>query len=249
MIAYKGRIGRQREAWCKEFIAWRASIESGVESAQKRMSDKKAAIISCSKGCWYCCTQYIGASLQECEAIVYWLYQHRDTFNVFIRNYPEWRKRVRNNEALFQKINSMGNMQSADPDNQELRKTFLEITGEFAKLDIPCPFLAGGECIICPVRPLVCVSQVSLSPPEYCKQAVADIPFLIITRSTPQMPHYFYGLQDNFTYGPAVLIVYEILNNGYCYLDAVPGLAGIENEAFTDPEIETILRNNIARLK
>lgn len=249
ITAYAGRIGRQREAWCKEFFVWRGKVGTMMESHLKQMADEKAKNISCSKGCWYCCTQFIGASLQECEAIVYWLYQHLDSFSVFIRQYPEWRKRVRKNEVLFQKINSLGNMQFPDLDNQELRKAFLETTGEFAKLDIPCPFLAGGECIIYPVRPLACVSQVSVSPPEYCKQAVADIPFLLIVTGTPQIPYYFYGLSHNLTYAPAALLVYEILQNCFSYLDSVPGMAGIEMEAFTDPEIETILRNNVARLK
>lgn len=72
---------------------------------------------------------------------------------------------------------------------------------------------------------------------------------LLIVTGTPQIPYYFYGLSHNLTYAPAALLVYEILQNCFSYLDSVPGMAGIEMEAFTDPEIETILRNNVARLK
>jgi len=249
MIAYAGKIGRRRAAWCKEFIVWRAEVETVMEAAQKRKAETKAEDISCFEGCWYCCTQFIGASLQECEAIIYWLYQHRDTFDVFVKQYPVWRKRVRGHEELFQRVMQAGNIQSANPTEQQLRETFLEVTGEFAKLDIPCPFLVEDKCSIYPVRPFACVSQVSLSPPEYCRQSVEEIPFLLIVDRTPPLPAYCYGSEDRMTVGAAAQLVYEILQNGFTYLDTVPGMSGIETEAYNDPEIAALLRENIARLK
>jgi Fe-S-cluster containining protein len=249
LFAYAGQIGRQREAWCKEFFAWKTMLESEMGAGQQLKAEEKGEKITCSKGCWYCCTQFVGASLQECEAIVHWLYRHHGAFEIFLNQYPIWRRRVRKNEELFQKITLAGNTQLTDPSNRHLQRAFLETSAEFAKLDIPCPFLFKGECSIYPARPFACISQVSISPPEYCKQSVEEIPFLIIVDSTYRMAPYFYGKRENMTFGPAALFTYEIMKNGYAYLNAVPGLAGIEDAALSDPEIVAIIRDNIARLK
>ena len=249
LFAYAGRIGRQRKAWCKGFLEWKATIEPILKNTQMREAAAQGKGISCSKGCWYCCTQFIGASLQECEAIVYWLYQHRDICNVFIRQYPEWRARVSKHETLFQGVTQAGNIQSANPHDKGLQKAFLEISGEFGKLDIPCPFLDKKVCSIYPVRPFSCMSLISLSPPEYCKPSVDEIPFVLAIGSTEPPPAYFYGPSSGMTIGPAAQFVYEILKNGFTYIDTIPRLRGIEAEAYSDPEIATIIKNNVERLK
>ena len=46
--------------------------------------------ITCQKGCYFCCDEFVEADIQECEAIVYYLYHNESALFTFLKNYPEW---------------------------------------------------------------------------------------------------------------------------------------------------------------
>lgn len=242
-LAYVGRVGRERRDWCVNFIQWKESIFTKLSEANHRFERDNAKTISCSKGCISCCSQYIYATLQECDAIVYWLSQHNDTKEIFLANYRVWRNAIRtNHEQMFKDINQVSaNTLAGEANSDELKK----ISKEYHQWNIGCPFLHDGACSIYPVRPLVCAGHASVSPPEQCAPFSKISPEIIHpSLSNIEIPPYFCERADTFISSCAPLMVYEILHGGYAYLDGIPGLTGLLHEVGQDPEFMNILRKS-----
>ena len=241
-IAYEGRVGRERKEWCQNYIDWKTDQIEKITANNRRMAETAGKRISCSKGCWFCCSQHIGASLQECDAIVYWLHLHQDGREAFMARYPTWRSRLREHEAVFQQLNQATSVSMSSPYDVPARETFMKKAKEYRQLDTMCPFLDDTVCSIYPVRPLVCASQVVVSPPENCKSSSTECPIILLSASAPALqPPYFRGPKDTVVFSAAPLLVYEIINGGFIYLNNVPGFDGIEDEAFSDPQIRALL--------
>ena len=242
LTAYEGRVGQERKEWCEHFIIWKTGQLNKITAGQKHIETSTGNRISCSKGCWFCCSQYVGASLQECDAIVYWLHQHDDVREAFLTRYPVWRKHLRNHEDVFSQVNQAGSIMMSPPYDTSAREVFMQKAEAYGQLNILCPFLDNGTCSIYPVRPFVCASQVVISPPEHCKSSSESFPILLLGAPSPALqPPYFRGSKDSVMFSPAPLLVYEIINGGFFYLNYLPGLNGLEDEAFSDPDIRAVL--------
>lgn len=243
-IAYEGRVGRERKEWCEGFIAWKTDQLFKLTVRQKQIETTTGNRISCSKGCWFCCSQHVGASLQECDAIVFWLYQHDDALEAFITRYPNWRNRLRAYEDVFQQVTRAGSASLSQPNDARALEVFMQKAEAYGQLNILCPFLDQESCSIYPVRPFVCASEIVVSPPENCKPSSDKTPTRLLgAPSPPPSPPYFRGPKDNLMFSSAPLLVYEIINGGFIYLNDLPGLNGLENEALSDPRIHAILKD------
>lgn len=241
-IAYEGLVGRERKEWCEDYIAWKAAQLHEMAVGQRRAEADSGKQISCVKGCSFCCSQHVAASLQECEAIVYWLHQHKDQREAFIARYTAWRSSLRGHEEVFQEATQAGSMSMSNPFDVSAREFFMQKAEAYGQLNITCPFLDNGVCSIYPVRPFVCASHVVVSLPEHCKPSRPERPALLLGAPAPAVePPYFRGPRDSVMFSPTPLLVYEIINGGFIYLNDLPGLAGLENEAFADPEIRALL--------
>jgi Fe-S-cluster containining protein len=240
-IAYKGKIGRMRAEFCRHYIAHKQTVFKEIE---KDLSDQTAVRrekITCHKGCFYCCSQYIAGTLQESEAIVYYLYQHEVALTNFIRAYPIWREKVRVNESLFKSIRDILNKGSAEGFTEKNRQAYQEATVLYLAQNIPCPFLSNGICSIYEVRPWPCAGVVATTPGEWCSPLTNDKPSVYISRLTPKEVPYFRETKALIMF-PVPLGVYEILNGGFIWLSDIPDLEGLDNETMTDPEVRPILQ-------
>jgi Fe-S-cluster containining protein len=243
-IAYEGRVGRERKEWCEDFISWKSDQLNKIIAGQKQIERDTGNRISCSKGCWFCCSQHVGASLQECDAIIYWLHQHEDAREAFLTRYHNWRNRLRGHEDVFQQVTQAGSISLSQPNDARTREVFMQKAESYGRLNILCPFLDQGSCSIYPVRPFVCASQIVVSPPENCKPSIDKVPILLLGASSPAPhPSYFRGPRDSVMFSPAPLLVYEIINGGFIYLNDLPGLNGLENEVFNDPKIRDLMKD------
>lgn len=241
-IAYAGSVGRERKEWCENYIAWKTDHLEMMVTDQRQAETSAGKHICCSKGCWFCCSQFVGASLQECDAIVYWLHLHQDVRELFLARYPAWRSSLRKNEPLFQRVLESVRVSMSDPLDEPAREALMEESKKYQQLDCLCPFLDDGTCSIYPVRPLVCASVVVVSSPEHCKPDSTEAPALLLGASaSPKQPPYFRGSQDSILFSSLPMLVHEIINGGFIYLNDLPGLAGLETEAFDDPEIRALL--------
>ena len=242
-IAYKGKIGKMREDFCRQYITRKQLFLKEIEKDQV---DKVAAMgekITCHKGCSTCCSQYILGTLQECEAIVYYLYQHETVLADFLQAYPIWRAKVRENESVFQNIKDVVARCCGEGFAEENNQAYDNANIRFMLQNIPCPFLSKGACSIHEVRPWNCAKPVVTTPSEWCHPSTNvnnEKPNVYVSQLIPEeVPFYFKPKALN-----VLLIhlgVYEILEGGFMWLSDIPGLEGLDKEAMNDPEVKEIL--------
>ena len=241
-IAYAGRVGKERERWCKDYITLKTKQLGNIETDQVRHASEINKQISCSKGCSYCCSQHIGVSLQDGDAIVYWLHLHQDIRDGFMDRYPAWRESLRRHEAVYQQVNEAVAASIVNPNDPSTIKELTQKAKSYQELNVLCPFLDQEICSIYPVRPFVCATYVVVSPPDQCKASSIKAPEQLSSVCQPTAPPYFYGSEDALILSSLPLLLYEIIKVGFIYLNDIPGLDGLEKEVFSDPEIQKLMR-------
>jgi len=249
-IAYKGRIGQHRRDFCVNFIEQKKNQLKELLSLQLEETSLRGETISCKKGCYYCCSAsaYVEATLQECEAIVYYLYHNNHVYESFIRKYPQWRDQIKKNDLLDSCARFW---EELSPEKTQEITMFMSKKEEkrYRQQSIPCPFLDNKLCSIYEVRPYSCICCVSVSPPEWCnpqslKEAeirkVYPIDFLLNMMSDYS---FYYKNLERFAITFMPLVVYEILKNGTFYYSygKIPSLQLLHHEFIHDPDVVTIL--------
>ncbi len=242
-IAYKGAIGRAREAFCREYRATKRAILTQLDENFRQDAAQLGQAITCGKGCSACCRLFIVASLQEAEAIVHYLYEHEETLARFLRAFDAWQTRLARAGRPFQLINTLSRKTILGQESAEERDTFNAASDELAARDIPCPFLVDDACSIYEVRPYVCAGVVSLSPPAWCQVGHPQHKEMVYLKSgfhyEKDLP-YFVRPAGGLAFANMPTLVHEILTEGYGALASFPGLEGLA-EALRDPEVVATL--------
>ncbi|RJO61841.1 MAG: hypothetical protein C4542_05395 [Dehalococcoidia bacterium] len=210
--------------------------------------------ISCGMGCDACCRYlYIGATLQECEAIAYYLQHNEALLESFVALYPSWRESVREKGDQFkecqQRFTDMLKYGSSKPKEE----AFDESIKRHNRQKICCPFLENNLCTIYETRPANCAGFFATSPPELCQPVEDEAPALKpeftltqIDDAVNDTSFYYKSLNHPVTlYAPVA--VYHILEESYSYLNQFAGLEGIKQEALNDPEVRAIIRSHSGR--
>ena len=241
-IAYKGAIGRIREEFCIRYTNYKLKMIAEIEKYLINKTSEQGEIITCHKGCFFCCSQYIVALLQEIEVIVYFLYHHEAIMHNYLIAYPRWRAEVKKNETLFQNIGKAYNEMAGSGFSSEKQSNFMTLSDQYLKLNILCPFLNNDICSIYEVRPTACASVVATTPGEACSPANTQKckVYIAPTKVTKEMVDYYLNI-GSYIYVPAPVGVYELIQNGYPWLSDVSGLKGLDENAMTDPEVKPIL--------
>jgi len=227
--AYSGLIGNKRREFCLEYIEKKKNILNQVRARQLTTVLKGGKTISCHQGCTYCCLAYMQANIQECEAIVYYLYNNERALSSFLGNYPVWRERLRQNGDIFMKCGESWLQQCQPEESQEKPAALPDLEAEYRRQNIPCPFLIEGSCSIYEVRPFTCAAIVATTPPEYCSPASANSPntYVIPAAEVIDNAFYYHAIEGTvLAFMP--LAVYAILKDGYRLLAGIPGLEGLD---------------------
>lgn len=242
-IAYKGRIGRQREEFCHEYIKQKQEAFKKIEAEQLSTVTAKGEKITCQKGCSFCCLLYVEATIQECEAIVYYLYHNETTFSSFLQKYPQWRERLRENGDLFKTCGQIWRETQDSGYSKEQHQAFKLECKRYGMQNIPCPFLHNDTCSIYEVRPYMCAGFVVTTPAEWCNPLHPNESKVYRAFTTEMLDHSFYYKsleRPALTFMP--LVVYEILKSGFLYLSGIQGLESLESEAINAPEVRAVLQ-------
>jgi uncharacterized protein len=238
-IAYSGAIGWQREQFCLSYTAQKKENIIRLEAKARQEVAAQGKTISCAKGCSSCCTLFIEASLQECEAIVHYLYHHEDALQHFLLNYETWRERVAKIEHSFRKMLELRGKVAATRASREEQQTFETAGAAYRRENLPCPFLKDDVCTIYGVRPYVCAGHVAITPPAWCE---------------PEHPSYGQAeccglslrMENDMRYfiptvGFALFnlpqMVFQILEQGYSFLSTLPGLEGLKDKVMKEPAV------------
>jgi hypothetical protein len=245
-IAYKGAVGRARRGFCEAYTGLKMTWLADIENRVREDLGAQSKTASCGKGCTHCCKLFVVASLQECEAIVYWLYQHEEVLQHFLKSFDTWKERIFRVERYFRTINDLHQKITSGQGTPEDRKRFDAACVAYALADISCPFIREGACSIYEVRPYVCAGVVATTPRDWCgplhprhKEAVY---YKVSVKSSGDMP-YFALPASSDVIASMPSLVFDILHGGYSTLATVPGLSKIKNEALADNEVQAVLAN------
>lgn len=249
-IAYKGRIGRLRERFCIEQIKYINACHRQSALEQIEYAKARGETISCQKGCSFCCHFYVEASLQECEAIVYYLYHNEKALHTFLGKYPQWRAKLRESGDLFRRCEQIFCEMLAFGSNKPREQAFEEAIRHYRQQNISCPFLDNDLCVIYEVRPYTCAGLFVTTPPELCNPLNPNEPKFNLTITDEVMfdlSFYYKRLnQPNLMFMPVA--VYEILEKSLSYLSRFSGLESLEYEVLNDPEVKEIIKSyNVSR--
>lgn len=248
-MAYVGKLGKSRELFCQSYIKKKRKWIEAITQKLLKEIESEGKTTPCKQGCVYstCCNEYVEANLQECEAIVYYLYQNENILEAFLKNYQIWRQKekealeiYRKRETLRREIRALKN-----PPIQKMQKMERledELSEQYYELNLPCPFLDNNQCLIYEVRPLMCVAYYSIDPIELCSPLSMEMSKLKRAHLTPFLEdRIFYYAKLDFPFFPLMpLGVYRIISEGYSYLSTIRGIANIKNDAMREPEIASI---------
>lgn len=244
-IAYKGKIGQMRKDFCIGYIKHKQEVIRGIEKTQLEMAGAKGETITCRKGCQYCCVLNVDASIQEGEAIVYYLYQNEGVLSNFLQAYATWGEKVRNSEDSFKKIiHHRQKTENTNWKDKEVIQARLDEIGHYAMANIPCPFLKNAICSIYEVRPYTCSGLFATTPPQLCEPLNRD-KAIFYTAVHPDIfndTFFYYRNLKSPVQGFMPLMVYQILNYGLIGMPEIPGLENLPHEFMNDPEVKQVLQ-------
>ena len=183
-IAYTGQIGILRKNLCTGYMLKKQEIFEELSRRQNEIASSTSSTITCASGCNHCCILMVGATIQEVELIVHYLYQNEELFNYFIDIYPAWISKLIEVDNLLREQsryknvstnNTSGKKESQHRCNYLLSaslaekwKIKLDNRLIFAKEKLYCPFLREGVCSIYEVRPFYCAGYIATTPCEWC---------------------------------------------------------------------------------
>ncbi len=240
-IAYAGAVGAQRAAFCRAYLEKKAAVFADIRASQAEAVARAGQTISCHRGCTTCCLAYMQANVAECEAIVYYLYQHEEVLAAFLRNYPAWREALRRHGDIFQACTAHWEEKSA-AESERARQALQAAEKRYQEQGVYCPFLVDSACAIYEVRPFTCAALVATTPSAWCHPASPERAQVYVT-STPAMfeRSFYYGQVEGAILAFMPLVVYGILRDGYRLLAQIPGLDGLAEVALGDPAVRAIL--------
>jgi Fe-S-cluster containining protein len=242
-IAYRGKIGRRREQYCLEQIRYMGVCHKKIGQDQLDYVKARAEAISCGPVCSDCCYVYVGASLQECEAIAYYLSHNESLLSNFLAAYPAWWGKVTQGRAVFRECEQLFVEMLQEGIDEKKDRAFQSALKRHNRQGIACPFLASNLCSIYEVRPANCAGFFVTHSPELCRRREGYEPKFSLTSIDDvvfDISFYYKALlHPVILYMPVA--VYNILDGGYSYLARFPGLKDIASEVLADPEVQAIL--------
>jgi hypothetical protein len=242
-MAYRGKVGRERAVFCKTYIENKALVLQAIKEKQLGETESKGERLSCKPGCVYCCYHYVTATLDEIEAIVYYLYHNEQALNSFLTAYGPWRAKIEENKALMTDIARSYNVYIADRSSDEKQERFHLLANQYLNLNMACPFLKDSACIIYPVRPWGCAGFVAVTPADWCRPGSANKPKTMSMPYYDQMHQIAYYRKFKGIWSTMPKAVFNILKGGIYTLSRIPGLETLEKETMEDPEIRSLLRS------
>jgi Fe-S-cluster containining protein len=253
-IAYKGEAGILRKQLCNDYMIKKQQIFAELSKKQNEIASSASGTITCRSGCNYCCILMVGATIQEVELIVHYLYQNEELFNYFIDIYPGWISRLREVDNLIREQtrykNGSANNASDKKESQHhcnyLLSAFLAEKWQIklenrilmVKEKLYCPFLREGACSIYEVRPYYCAGYIATTPCEWCNPLSSADYLKKKAYQTFEMPmvedlSFYTGNLEKPVWSFMPIMVYDTLKYGSAALDKMKIIEGSSMKSYT----------------
>lgn len=234
-------MNKMQAQFYADYLKHKQAVFSRLEREIFDRTQHEHETISCHKGCAFCCSVYIEATLKECEAIVCYLYQNEQVLESFLIKYPDWRSRTKQLGDLCTK--NLGLVRNQEQ-CEEVYRSLTDASLLYKLQNIPCPFLNESSCSIYFARPYTCSAHFVTSPPEWCsprdprepkiyKGSFAD-EIADLSLYNEQLSH------PGITFMPVK--VYEIIQKDRASLLQYNGVPDTENNETYTARIADILR-------
>ncbi len=245
-LSYLGKAGRQREAFCRDYAAYLKMQHVSLADRMRQQATSNNQSITCTQGCASCCHLCVIASIQECEAIVHYLYEHEEALRYYLDSFNRWREQVRGIWDAFQEITRLESKRLSTDLTEAEENAFGDALFAYRQAEIPCPFLKEGSCVVYEARPLVCAGLGAVTSPQWCSYLhpnYGQSEFIVLEPEKDDYVPYFANPGEKTCFACMPVGVYEILFNSWGFLWTLPGCGWLEKEVRADPEIQSGLRS------
>jgi Fe-S-cluster containining protein len=240
-IACDSVVWKQRLEFCANYLRHKQSIFVRLEREVLDQTERDGEIITCHRGCAYCCSVYIEATLKECEAIVYHLYQNEKTLESFLRRYPNWLRRTR---QLAKKCTQAIRLVRKTGQSEAAYRTLYDALLFYKLQNTACPFLDECSCSIHSARPFTCAAHFATNAPEWCSPLDPRQPKIYKGSFADEMADLsFYHEHPShpcLTFMPVK--VHEILEKDFNCLYLISGSPDLAHNEINVTEITAVLR-------
>ena len=161
-----GSYGTWRKEFCKKYLEMLIRIRKNTLNSFVETLTSKGEMITCRKGCAYCCFEHVTVSVAHGIVIVDYLYKRKELLKQFVNNYEKWRHKGYNISDSIDRTRIQASSSSM-PINSVMA-AIGPLSARYVDMNIQCPFLVDNSCFIYDVRPLPCAGHYSVSPPDWC---------------------------------------------------------------------------------
>lgn len=161
-----GSYGTWRRELCGKYRGLLIQARNNSYNALLKTLTSKGEMITCRKGCSYCCFHYLAVPLTHGMAIVDYLYSRKKLLKQFIHNYEKWSHKGYDISNVID--HTRGHAFSSSMPINDIITVTRPLSMRYLQMGIPCPFLVNDTCLIYAVRPLPCSGQYSVTPPDWC---------------------------------------------------------------------------------
>lgn len=208
----------ERIEWAATYIEYKIINNNNIAAEQNRYAESIGMKITCEEKCSMCCVQFIGARLEECDAIAVYLYLYPEVMNTFLINYNAWHARITSEDNILEKI-SDAYQTAFETRNFEDKKKYENLALEYGKKYARCPFLDDDKCLIYPIRPYACSMHCVLSDRKYCDPKLHEegggnqlkVKSVMNPLFFDMDIEYFTDLKGRYIFGALQSMVYNIL--------------------------------------
>lgn len=223
----------ERLEWAIYYIESKTIHNKEIVIEQNRYVESIGKEITCRKGCSKCCFEFIGARIEECDAIAVYLYFYPNLMNKFLVNYDLWRKQVASDDDNILKLTSDAYRKAFLTCLPEDKETFERLALEFAKKKAPCPFLEDDLCLIYPIRPHTCSAYAVISDEKYCDSNLPEDAYIKHQQKIKSAKNplyfereyidieYYIDLKESYIFGAMQSMLYRMLKYGPSRLEKV----------------------------
>jgi hypothetical protein len=132
-------------------------VDRGVVAREAAIA-AQGMVLACKRGCTGCCEEPIMVHRPEAVRVARWLKQpeHAEARAAFLAAYPAWKARVGGTPARLSAL------YAGDP------AVYHAAHVEGFRQGVLCAFNRDGDCVIYPVRPIVCRGGHALDTSAHC---------------------------------------------------------------------------------
>lgn len=136
-------------------------VTSNIMNAVAGVGEQSGHIVSCQAGCGACCRQMVPVSLFEMEELANWVQTLPPEQQVALESRFQIALAALRESGVLERLDLKNLPGKVGQQGEDLSMDYL-------RAKVACPFLVDESCSIHPIRPLICREYLVTSPPEFC---------------------------------------------------------------------------------